>query len=166
MTQPRKIGQFENMAVLLGFLFLCAIVAALGGVTATGPDSWYASLEKPVFQPPNSIFGPVWTVLYALMALSAWVVWKAAPKGRRAGLIGLFLLQLALNAAWTPLFFGAHMILASLFDIVLLLIVLGATIAAFWRLAPIAGLLLVPYFAWILFATALTVAIWRLNPGV
>jgi benzodiazapine receptor len=154
----------RHWPVLIGFLVLCFIVAGIGGaVTAPNIPTWYAGLAKPSFQPPNWLFAPVWTALYAVMALAAWMVWRAAGPSRRAAPIGLFLLQLALNAIWSPLFFGMHLPLPALIDIGLLWLAIAATIVAFRRVSSVAGLLLLPYLAWVTFAGALNLAIWRLN---
>jgi tryptophan-rich sensory protein len=154
----------KDWPVLAGFLGLCLVVAAIGGaVTVPNIPTWYEGLAKPSFVPPNGVFGPVWTVLYILMAIAAWLVWRASA-GQRALPIGLFLIQLTFNALWSPLFFGAHLILVGLIDIALLVVSLTATSIVFWRTRRVAGLLLVPYLAWGIFATALNAAIWRLNP--
>ena len=127
------------------------------------PDEWYKRLTKPTWNPPNWIFAPVWTVLYLLMAAAAWLVW------RRYGITGavlplvLFVVQLLLNAAWTWSFFGLHRPGAALIDIVVLWVTLLTTLILFWRLEPLAGILLAPYLAWVSFATALNWAIWRMN---
>lgn len=150
--------------VLIAMLVLCFAVAGLGGaVTAPAIPTWYAGLAKPSFNPPNGVFAPVWTTLYALMAVAAWLAWRAAPSGRRSLPLALFLLQLGINALWSPLFFGAHLILPALIDIGLLIPAVVATIVAFWRVRPVAGALLLPYLAWISFAFVLNAAIWRLN---
>jgi benzodiazapine receptor len=145
----------------VGWLVLTFGAAALGARFL--PDEWYRQLNKPTWNPPNSIFAPVWTVLYLLMAVAAWLVW------RRYGINGallpltLFVVQLLLNAAWTWLFFGLHRIRDALIDIIVLWLVILTTLIAFWRLEPLAGILLVPYLAWVSFATVLTLTIWRLN---
>jgi tryptophan-rich sensory protein len=147
--------------VLIAFLVVCLAVGALGGLsTAPAIPTWYAGLAKPSFNPPNWLFAPVWTTLYVLMAIAAWLVWRRGSA--RTALI-LFALQLALNAAWSQLFFGLHRIDLALIDIVLLLAAIVATALAFRRHSTAAALLLVPYIAWVSFATTLNFAIWRLN---
>lgn len=143
---------------LIAFVALVAVAAACGSLAL--PDAWYAALAKPSFNPPNAIFAPVWTVLYVLIAVAAWRVWRVA--GLCAAIV-LWLVQLACNAIWSPLFFGAHRIDLALADILLLDALVVATTAQFFRRDRIAGWLLVPYLAWIAFATVLTAAIWRLN---
>ncbi len=133
-------------------------------VTVPNIPTWYNFLNKPAFQPPNWVFGPAWTVLYILMAVAAWLVWCSANSGRRRLPLTWFIIQLALNALWSPLFFGAHLILPALFDIGLLWIAIVATIVTFWPVNRTAGLLMLPYLAWVSFASLLNFAIWRLNP--
>lgn len=124
-----------------------------------GLESWYSTLRKPTWTPPNWLFGPAWTVLYALMATAATLVWTS---GRRRALI-LYAIQLALNGAWSVLFFGLRRPDWALADIVLLDIMVLVTLIVFYRIRPLAGLLLIPYLAWILYATALNWSIWSLN---
>jgi tryptophan-rich sensory protein len=154
----------RDIAALAGFVALCLAVAAAGGaITATSVNTWYAALAKPAFNPPGWVFGPVWTVLYLMMALAAWRVWRAraAPGARLA--LGAWALQLALNLSWSFIFFGARMIGAALAEILVLLAAIVLTAVLFWRIDRAAGALLVPYAAWVAFATALNAALWRLN---
>ncbi|QFU17830.1 TspO/MBR family protein [Microvirga thermotolerans] len=151
--------------------FLIAVLpvaaASVLGSVATMPNipTWYATLAKPGFTPPNWVFGPVWTLLYAMMAYALWRI-LALPKDRpgRRGAVAAFFVQLALNALWSWAFFGAHSPLAGLVVILALLVAIVATIRAFLPLDRAAALLLVPYLAWVAYATALNAAVWRLNP--
>jgi tryptophan-rich sensory protein len=137
-------------------------VGAVSGIaTAHSIDGWYATLAKPSFNPPNDIFGPVWTTLYVLMGVAAWRVWRHVSLNNKAML--LFFVQLALNFAWSFIFFEAHAIAFALAEIVVLLFLILVTMAGFWRIDRFAGLLFVPYAAWVAFATALNAAIWQLN---
>lgn len=145
---------------LIVFLVLVAAAAFLGGMST--PDAWYAALQKPSFNPPNWIFGPAWTLLYALMAVAAWRVYRVAGFGLA---IGLWIAQLLVNAIWSPLFFAMHRIDLALIDIVVLDILVVATIAVFIRRDHLAGWMMLPYLAWIAFATTLNAAIWSLNQG-
>lgn len=148
----------------LAFVVGCEAVG-LAGAAVTNPGSdWYRALVKPSFQPPAWVFGPAWTLLYALMGLAAWRVWRrrTAP-GARTALV-LFGAQLAVNAAWSPVFFGAHAVGAALAVIAVLVVLVAATIVAFRRVDRTAAALLLPYLAWVLFATVLNAAILRLNP--
>ena len=156
-----KVPAFRDLVGLVVFVSLCFGVSIFGGlVAAPAIREWYAALAKPPWTPPGWVFGPVWTVLYPLMAVAGWTVWR---EGRSRIAVLLFLLQLALNAAWPWLFFGRHRPDWAFFDIVALTIVLAATIVAFYRVRRRAALLLVPYLAWVVFAGALNFAVWRLN---
>lgn len=159
-TYPVRLDMREWTA-LIGWL----AISALAGVTGSFfmPGQWHEQLAKPDWNPPDWVFGPVWTTLYALMGIAAWLVWRR--DGFRDGSVplGLFLLQLSLNAAWTPIFFGAHEIGWALLDLGALWIVLVATVIAFFRVERLAGTLLLPYLAWVTFAFALNFSLWRLN---
>jgi tryptophan-rich sensory protein len=147
-----------GLAAWLAFTFL----APLAGFRAR-PDGWYRALSKPSWNPPPWLFGPVWTLLYTLMAVAAWMVWRQGGWAREALPLALYVAQLALNAAWTPIFFGAHRIGLALADVALLWLAILATLVAFAMTTPVAGLLLVPYLAWVTFASALNFQLWRLN---
>lgn len=139
------------------------VAASLVGQLATFPNlvPWYASLAKPSFNPPIWVFGPVWTTLYVLMAFAGWrILGSRAPKG---GALTLFFIQLALNAAWTWMFFAAHSPLLGLVNIVPQWLLVVATMLAFWRIDRLAGLCLLPLTCWVAFASLLNFAIWRLN---
>lgn len=154
----------KRLAVFAVFVGLCLAVGALGGwVTAGSLKDWYPTLNKPSFNPPNGVFGPVWTVLYVLMGIAAGRVWLEAPPGRARGPLALFVLQLALNLAWSIVFFGLQAVGAAIVVIVALEAAIVATILAFRRLDGLAAALLVPYALWVAFATVLNGAIWRLN---
>ena len=150
---------------LLALIGIVIAVLAVGGGSALAgsPDAWYAALVRPPLAPPNWIFGPVWTLLYIMMGISFWLL-VLAPAGRlRTTAIGLFLLQLLLNFAWTPIFFGLHRTDLAAIEIVLLLLALLATIGAAARVSRSSALLLVPYAAWVSFATYLSIGFWWLN---
>ena len=144
---------------LIVFLLLAFAAGGVGSLAM--PDAWYEALSKPSFNPPNWVFAPVWTALFVLMAVAAWRVYRRDGFGPA---IGLWLAQLVFNAAWSPLFFGAHRIALALADIIVLLALIVATTVAFFRHDRIAGALLLPYLAWVAFATVLTFSIFRLNP--
>lgn len=146
------------------FLAAVAVVALVGGLAAGSAGQTYRALELPAFAPPSWLFGPVWTVLYVMMAVAAWLVWRALPTGTGwSSALTLWSVQLVLNLAWTPLFFAAGLYTLALVDILLLLGVLVATALAFRRTSPLAAWLLVPYVAWVGFATALNAGIVVLN---
>jgi tryptophan-rich sensory protein len=153
-------GAWRGWPVLVGLLLLNAAVAWGGGLASTsGVDGWYADAAKPAWTPPNWVFGPVWTVLYAVMAVAAWLIWRR--HGFRAARTALVLygVQLALNAAWTPVFFGAEQLGAGLAIILALEVALVATIVAFHRLTPWVAWLLGPYLTWVLYATTLNAGV-------
>jgi translocator protein len=146
---------------LLVLLLLCFSAAGVGGlVTTPNIPNWYANLAKPSWTPPGWIFGPVWSVLYLSMAVAAWLVWR---RGDSAVPMTLFGIQLVFNAAWSWLFFGLHSPGAALVDIVLLWMAIVGTTIVFWRRSRLAGMLFVPYLAWVSFAAMLNFAIWWLN---
>lgn len=129
------------------------------------PGAWYAALSKPAWNPPDAIFAPVWTLLYALMAVAAWIVWRRAGFSGAGLALGLFVVQLALNALWSYLFFGLHRIDLALLEILVLLLAILIVTLLFWRHDRRAGALLLPYLAWVGFAACLNLALWRLNRG-
>ena len=141
-------------------LIVCFAAAFVG--TRYLPDEWFKRLNKPSWNPPNWLFAPVWTLLYALMAIAAWRVWEQV--GLNAALVlALFVIQLVLNSAWTWIFFGLHRLDRAFVDIVVLWVLIAATLIGFWQVNPLAGLLLLPYLAWVSFASFLNLTIWRLN---
>jgi translocator protein len=144
-------------------VWIALAFAASAAGAAFSPGELYAGLNKPAFNPPGWVFGPVWTLLYAMMGTSAWLVWsRSGFRGARVAL-GLYLGQLALNAAWTPVFFGAQRPDLAFLVIVALWIALAATIVAFRRHSRAAMLLLLPYLAWVSFAAVLNFSLWQLN---
>jgi len=146
------------------FLALCLAVSAIGGAaTASSVGTWYQTLAKPAFNPPNWIFAPVWTALYFMMAVAGWRVWRRDGLRRAGWALSLFALQLVLNLAWSILFFGMRSIGGALIEIVVLLLAILATTAVFWQRDRLAGMLFVPYAGWVAFATVLNAALWRLN---
>ena len=151
----------RSALALVGWLALSFTAAAMGGFFL--PGEWYAGLRKPSWNPPNWIFGPVWTVLYATMAVAAWLVWKRGGFAGQRFALSLFLMQLLLNALWSPLFFGLRNTGLAFVDIVWLWLAVLATVVAFWKTRPLTGALLVPYLAWVTFASVLNFALWRLN---
>ena len=129
------------------------------------PDTWYAQLKKPFWNPPNWVFAPVWTTLYTLMAIAAWLVGKQGGLKKNPLSLVLFVLQLALNAAWSWLFFGKHRPDVAVVELGALWTSIAATLVSFLRIKPLAGMLMLPYLAWVSFAGVLNLAIWRLNSG-
>lgn len=151
----------KQWLVLAGFILVCLAVGGLGGVaTAQSVTDWYPTLNKPAWTPPGWLFGPVWTVLYVMMGVAAWLVWRT---GDARAALGIFAVQLALNFAWSFLFFGLKSPVMGLVCIILLWLAIAATIRAFGRNSNVAAVLLWPYLAWVSFATALNGAIVVLN---
>ncbi|HYN93298.1 MAG TPA: TspO/MBR family protein [Pilimelia sp.] len=147
---------------MAAFGLAAATAALIGTLAVTGTTSTYAVLEKPAWAPPSWLFGPVWTVLYALIAIAGWLVWRRV--GWHAALVP-YAVQLVLNAAWTPIFFGAGAYGWALVDIVAMLLAIAVTIVAFRPISRLAAALLVPYLLWVAYATALNAAIWSANSG-
>jgi len=161
-TGPRQPSPAAAGLALAGWLLLTYCAPVLG-FSAGLPGEWYAALHKPTWNPPPSIFGPVWSALYTMMAVAAWLVWRRGGWRAQRGPLALYLGQLALNAAWSPLFFGLHRPGLALLDIILLLALLVATLLAFARVHRGAGLLFVPYLLWVSFATVLNFTLWQMN---
>ncbi len=155
----------KNTRSLAVSLVLCLAAGGLGSfATAAKIPTWYATVVKPTWNPPNWVFAPVWTTLYILMAVAAWMVWTRREQlGARLAL-ALFGVQLALNTLWSFLFFGMENPGAAMAEIVLLWLAIAATILTFRRISMPAAWLLAPYLAWVSFASCLNFAIWQLNP--
>ena len=152
---------WRNAAALAVCIAVTFLAPALGAWAM--PGEWYAALRKPSWNPPPWIFGPVWTALYLMMATAAWLVWRRGGWVVHRRPLTLYLVQLALNAAWTPLFFGLKMPALAFAEILLLLAAIVATMFAFRRVSKAAAALLVPYLAWVSFASFLNFTLWRLN---
>jgi tryptophan-rich sensory protein len=152
---------FHEGLALTGFLLVCAGVAWFGA--RFRPGEWYGRLAKPSWTPPNRLFAPVWIVLYATMAVAAWMVWRDAGMPAAAVPLGLFAAQLALNGIWSWLFFGLRRPDLALADVVALWFAIAVTIVAFHAISTAAGIMLLPYLLWVSFALLLNVSIWRLN---
>ncbi|KNZ32164.1 MAG: tryptophan-rich sensory protein [Methylibium sp. NZG] len=150
---------------LLGWLAATFLTGAIGAFASASAATFYTQLVRPAWAPPPWLFGPVWSVLYVMMGVAAWLVWREHGFRGAATALKLFVVQLFANALWTWLFFVWNLGALSLAEIVLLWFLIAATIVAFWRLNRLASVLLVPYLAWVSFATALTWSLWRLNPA-
>ena len=161
MASPSRQKQVMGFA---GWVVVCFVAAAIGGAASVQAGPFYTQLVRPEWAPPASLFGPVWTALYALMAIAAWLVWRVNGFRAARRALTLFLVQLALNALWSWLFFGWHRGGLAFADIVVLWALIVATVIAFWRIRPWAGALLVPYLLWVSFASALNYSVWQLNP--
>lgn len=157
-----KIPAFLQAIVAIVICQLAGIIGSL--FTTPAIPTWYAGLAKPALNPPSWVFGPVWTFLYALMGIAAFLVWKQGWKRSEVKIaLGLFAFQLALNTLWSILFFGLENPAAGLIDIVLMWLAIVATIIAFARVSKTAAWLMLPYLAWVSFATYLNFSIWQLN---
>jgi tryptophan-rich sensory protein len=156
----------KSLLALAGWILLAGAAGAIGSVASVRSASFYLGLERPAWAPPSWIFGPVWTTLYVLMGVAAWLVWRERGRVPVRGALTLFVVQLAFNALWTWLFFVWRQGGLAFAEILLLAALVAATAAAFRRVRRLAGALLLPYLGWVLFATALTWAVWRRNPTV
>jgi tryptophan-rich sensory protein len=146
------------------FVLICFAAAGIGSMlTAPHIGGWYATLRKPSWTPPNWVFGPVWSTLYFMMAIAAWLVWRKHGFSGAPFALTLFAVQLALNVTWSGLFFALQRPGAAFAEIVLLWCAIAATTISFWRLSPTAGWLMSPYWVWVTYAAALNLTIWRLN---
>lgn len=152
---------FLHALGLLGFIAGCLLAALPGALFR--PGEWYELLAKPSWRPPNRLFAPVWTVLYITIAVSGWLVWCEVGFASAALPLAVYALQLVLNAAWTPIFFGLRRPDLGFVDIVLMWLSILATVVLFFPIHAGAALLLLPYLVWVTFAAALNFAVWRLN---
>ena len=154
----------QRWLVLLGCIGLTLVAGALGSTaTSSSVGSWYQEIAKPTWNPPRWIFGPVWTALYLMMAVAAWRVWRHTEHPVRRRALTLFFVQLALNTLWSFLFFGLRSPGLAFVEIVVLWLAITATGVQFWRIDRVAGVLWLPYWAWVSFASALNATIWWLN---
>jgi benzodiazapine receptor len=154
----------EDWMGLIASLIVCMAAAAVGGLlTAKAIKEWYRTLRKPSWNPPDWAFGPVWTILYVLMAISAWLVWEEGGLHQQIIPLSIFGIQLALNVAWSAIFFYKRKLLGGLIEVIGLWAAILATIIAFWGVSIAAAALLIPYIAWVSIASYLNYTIWRLN---
>ncbi|MGV3741314.1 MAG: TspO/MBR family protein [Burkholderiaceae bacterium] len=154
----------KQLIGLLGWLGITFVAAALGAWASITAGSFYAQLARPEWAPPAAWFSPVWTSLYLMMAIAAWLVWRERGFQEARGALILYLAQLAANTLWSWLFFGWRLGGPAFADIIVLWILIALTLRAFWRVHKLAGLLLVPYLLWVSFAMALNYSIWQRNP--
>ena len=159
LSSPMTLSR--QLLGLLAWLAACFAAAALGALASVDAGPFYQQLVRPAWAPPGWLFGPMWTVLYFSMGIAAWLAWRERGMG---GAALLFLSQLAVNALWSWLFFAWRQGGLAFAEVLVLLAMIAATVAAFWRIRPLAGALLLPYLAWVAFASVLNFAAWRLNP--
>lgn len=163
MRKPSILRSSLGLAGWAAITFAAAAIGALGSASAS---AFYAELTRPAWAPPGWLFAPAWTTLYVLMALSAWLVWRSKGFAGARIALGLFLVQLAANALWSWLFFAWRLGTLAFVETLLLWCLIVATAIAFWRVSRAAAILLMPYLAWVTYASALTFAVWRGNPAL
>lgn len=163
MTHFSKTKQTLGLIAWLVLSFAASFVGAIASIQA---KSFYGLLSQPAWAPPPWLFGPVWTLLFAMMAVAAWLVWRHGGIQANRSALGLFLIQLAFNALWSWLFFAWQLGAWAFADIILLWVLITATLVSFWRVSKLAGALLIPYLLWVSFAGALNFELWQLNPQV
>ena len=163
-TNEHSSGIVGSIVSFVVAQVLCFSAAAIGGAfTGASVRTWYPELSKPTWSPPDWVFGPVWTILYAMMGISVWLIWRSRGWSGAPLALGLFAIQLVLNAMWSVIFFGAQNPGLAFAEIVCLWLAIVATVIAFWRHSRLAASLLVPYLAWSTFAAVLNYTIWQLN---
>lgn len=163
MAVPAALIQLIGLA---GWLLVSFAAAAVGGAATANAPEFYSQLDRPSWAPPASIFGPVWSVLYFMLGIASWLVWRQREHRLARTALWLFVAQHVLNALWSWLFFAWQRGALAFIEIVVLWSLVSATLALFWRVRPLAGLLLVPYLAWVTYAAALTYALWQRNPSI
>ena len=163
MTRSSRLSQGIGLVAWVALTFMAAVMGAAATMDA---PSFYSQLDKPDWAPPASVFGPMWSMLYLLMAVSAWLVWRERQAPGWSSALALFIAQLVANALWSWLFFGWHDGATAFGEILILWVLIVLTVVAFWRIRALAGALLLPYLAWVSFAAALNWAVWQRNPGL
>lgn len=164
MTPHRSL--WRQALGLVGWLGASFAAGGLGAIASANASAFYGGLSQPSWAPPAWLFGPVWSVLYLMIGVAAWLVWRRHGFSGASRALWLFILQLLANSLWTWLFFKWHLGAAAFAEIVVLWLLIAATIVSFWALHRLAALMLLPYLAWVSFATALTFSMWRLNPTI
>ena len=162
----RRIGVGTQILGLFGWLAISFAAAAVGAFASADAGTFYRTLDRAAWAPPGWLFAPVWTVLYVLMGIAAWLVWQARGFREASGALSLFLVQLAANALWTWLFFVWHLGALAFAEILVLWVLILCTVVAFWRVRAAAAALLLPYLAWVTFASVLTYSVWQRNPAL
>jgi tryptophan-rich sensory protein len=160
------LSRNKQIIGFIAWLAISFVAAAIGAAASIQASGFYTQLVRPEWAPPSGVFGPVWTILYLLMGIAAWLVWRVGGFRAARTALTLFLVQLAVNALWSWLFFGWHLGTLAFADVVLLWVLIVATLIAFGRIKPLAGALLVPYLVWVSFAAMLNYSVWQLNPQI
>ena len=158
-TLPQAVG-------LIAWLAIVFVAAAIGAAASVDASAFYAQLIRPAWAPRASAFGPVWSVLYLLMGIAAWLVWRERDVINVRGALMLFVAQLSANALWSWLFFAWRNGAFAFAEVLVLLALIAATIVVFWRISRLASVLMLPYLAWVCLASALTWSVWQSNPNV
>lgn len=156
----------KSILGLVMWLLITFAAAGIGAVASANAGAFYEKLSQPEWAPPASLFGPVWTLLYILIAIAAWLVWKDTGFRGASLALSMMIVQLAANALWTWIFFAWHRGALAFVEIIVLWILIVITMILFWRVRPVAGVLFVPYLLWVTFASALTYSMWQRNPQV
>ena len=163
MVDSYQPTRSKNVTALAISVAAVVVASTLGGLASATSAEDYARLQQPAWAPPSWVFGPVWTLLYTMMAVAAWLVWRSGPWSQTRPALVAYAVQLLLNAAWTPLFFGLGWRGIAFAELSVLVLVLIGTVVLFFRRSALAGWLLVPYLAWSAFALCLNFAVWHLN---
>lgn len=163
-TDAPDLAPGRQLLGLAACFAVCYAIASVGAAASINAPDFYGALSKPDWAPPAWLFGPVWSALFTMMAVSAWLVWRRGGFGAQRLALSLFLVQLAFNGLWSWLFFAWQQGALALVDIAIFGPLIATTIAAFWRTSRVAALLLVPYLAWVGFAGVLNYSLWQLNP--
>lgn len=153
-----------QVAALAGWIALSVVAGAVGAFASADAGDFYQQLQWPTWAPPAWLFAPVWSALYLMMGVAAWLVWRERDSAETRAALALYVVQLAANALWTWLFFAWRQGAWAFAEIIVLLLLIVATMVAFWRVRPVASLLLLPYLFWVGFASALTYATWQASP--
>ncbi len=156
----------QQIIGLIAWIIICFATSAIGAFATLQAQSFYGGLVQPLWAPPAWLFGPVWTTLYAMMAVSVWLIWRKGGFKANQSALTLFLCQLILNGLWSWMFFAWHLGLGSFINIIVLWLAILANLVLFWRTDKFSGVLLVPYLLWVSFASALNYAMWQLNPSI
>jgi tryptophan-rich sensory protein len=161
-----RMSRLTEILGLAGWLAASFVTGAVGGLASVNAPSFYGQLVQPAWAPPALLFGPVWSLLFVLMGVAAWLVWRKHGFRGAGVALGLFVAQLLANALWSWLFFAWQQGAMAFMEVMVLWVLIAATLRAFWRLHRAAALLLVPYLAWVSFAAVLNLALWQLNPAL
>lgn len=161
-----QLSKQQQMLGLVVWLAVCFVAAGIGGAASIDAGPFYAQLVRPGWAPPSWVFGPVWSILYALMAIAAWLVWRIGGFRAASMALALFLVQLLFNTLWSWLFFGWQLGALAFVCVLALWALILATLIFFWRIKPLPGALLIPYLLWVSFAAALNFSVWQLNPQI